>query len=322
MIEFINLKDTLKSTFFPVYVLCGEDQWLKNKSLENIKASLTIDLPEINCFVYEDGADVDELLNTCNTLPFFSSQKLVVVHNFVFPTGKKASEVKDKLTNYCSNADSSCVLVFVTDDEKAFSSIAGVQIVNCKRLDERAVVSWIVAYCKRNGKQIASPVATLICQYCLCDMSRVATETEKLCNFAKDEITPADVEMLVHKDSNYEVYKLGEMIANKNSTKALDTLQGLLSRGEQPRSLFSLLYNFYRRMYYAKITGYTTKELATYLGVKGEWQIAQAIKVAQNYKPMQLKRALDCFASCDEKIKRFFNEVEEINLLVLNLLAL
>ena len=52
LIEFINLKESLKSKFFPVYALCGEDQWLKNKSLDNIKASLEIELPEMNCFVY------------------------------------------------------------------------------------------------------------------------------------------------------------------------------------------------------------------------------------------------------------------------------
>ncbi len=322
LIEFINLKDSLKSKFFPVYAICGDDQWLKNKSLENIKNSLQIDLPEMNCFTYEDGVDIDELLTACNTLPFFSMQKLVVVHNFVFPNGKKANEIKEKLANYSAKADESCVLVFVCDDDKNFKTMAGIQLVNCKHLDERAVASWIVAFCKRQGKQIASDVAGKIAQYCLCDMSRVATETEKLCSFAKGEITSADVELLVHKDANYEIFKLSEMIANKNSAKALDTLQGLLNRGEQPRALFGLLYNFYRRMYYVKTTTYTTKELATYLGVKGEWQITQVVNIAQSYKMMQLKRALDCFAACDEKIKRFFNETDEINMLVLNLLAL
>lgn len=322
MIEFINLKESLKSKFFPVYALCGDDQWLKNKSLENIKASLEIELPEMNCYTYEDGADVDELINACNTLPFFSRQKLVVVHNFVFPNGKKATEVKDKLASFSAHADDSCVLVFVTDDDKQFKTVGGVQIVNCKRLDERAVVSWIVAYCRRQGRAIDNAVATKIGQYCLCDMSRVATETEKLCSYASAHITADDVELLVHKDSNYEIFKLSEMIANKNSSKALETLQGLLNRGEQPRMLFGLLYNFYRRMYYAKTTTYSAKELASMLGANGEWQISQAVKVAQNYKPIQLKRALDCFASTDEKIKKFFNEIDEINMLVLNLLAL
>jgi len=322
LIEFINLKESLKSKFFPVYVLCGDDQWLKNKSLENIKASLDIQLPEMNCFVYEEGADVDDLVNACNTLPFFSRQKLVVVHNFAFPTGKRANYVKEKLANYCAKADDSCVLVFVCDDDKAFKTVAGVQLVNCKRLDERAVVSWIVAYCRRQGRAIDAAVASKICQYCLCDMSRVATETEKLCSFATAQITADDVELLVHKDSNYEIFKLSEMIANKNSTKALQTLQGLLNRGEQPRALFGLLYNFYRRMYYVKTTTYTTKELASMLGVKGEWAITQVANVADKYKPMQLKRALDCFAATDDKIKRFFNEIDEINMLVLNLLAL
>lgn len=322
MIEFINLKESLKSKFFPVYALCGEDQWLKNKSLENIKASLEIELPEMNCYTYEEGADVDELINACNTLPFFSRQKLVVVHNFVFPNGKKANEIKEKLANFSAHADDSCVLVFVADDDKNFKTVGGVQIVNCKRLDERAVVSWIVAYCRRQGRLIDSAVAAKISQYCLCDMSRVATEAEKLCSYATSQITESDVELLVHKDSNYEIFKLSEMIANKNSAKALETLQGLLNRGEQPRSLFSLLYGFYRRMYYAKTTAYSAKELVTMLGANGEWQIAQAVKVAQNYKPIQLKRALDCFASTDERIKKFFNETDEINLLVLNLLAL
>ena len=35
-----------------------------------------------------------------------------------------------------------CVLVFVCDDDKNFKTMAGIQLVNCKHLDERAVASF------------------------------------------------------------------------------------------------------------------------------------------------------------------------------------
>ena len=320
--DFISMKETLKTRFFPVLVIFGDDEWLKSKAVSNVRDCLQIDFPDVNCFTYEQGVDVDELITACNTLPFFSKQKFILVENFAFPTGKKASEVKSKLENYLQTADDSCVLVFVSEESKPFEGIKGIELVNCKRLAEKQVVSWITAYCKRQGRQILPTVATKISQYCLCDMARVATETEKLCSYATSQITDQDVELLVHKDTNYEIFKLGEAIASKNNAKSLDMLQGLLNRGEQPRALFGLLYNFYRRMYYVRTTNYTHQQLADMLGVKKDWMIRQVEGIANQYKPMQLKRALDCFASCDEKLKRFFNESEEIQLLVLNLLAL
>jgi DNA polymerase III delta subunit len=98
-------------------------------------------------------------------------------------------------------------------------------------------------------------------------------------------------------------------------------LDTLLFSGEDARTLFSLLYNYYRRLYYIRISNSDTADLATHLGIKSG-AVFYAKDTAQRYKPLQLMRALQLFKECDSKIKQFYNEQEALRLLVMQLLTI
>jgi len=327
MMDFLTMKESLKAKFFPVLAVCGNDAWLRAKAVENVAATLDVAYPEMNKVVYEQPTDMDEILIAASTLPFFSKQKLIVVENFVFAQGgkrqdgKRAQEQKAKLEKYASQADDGCALVFVTENESDFDGVRYVEKINCNRLDQKSVVAWVTAFCKRKKIEIDRFAAGRLADFCLCDMARVSTETEKLCDYSDGVITISDVDAMVHRDSEYVVFDLSRAIAEKNGAKALDMVQNLLARGEDVRSLFSLLYNYYRRMYYTRVSEATPAQLAAKLGVK-ESAIRFASEVAQRYKPIQLKRAVDHFAAADAKLKAFYNEGDTFDLLIMQLLAL
>ncbi|MCM1043240.1 MAG: DNA polymerase III subunit delta [Corallococcus sp.] len=321
MLDFISLKDTLKSKFYPVFVVFGDDEWVKSKAIENIAASLAIEFPDMNKYVYEQGGDIDEILMSCNTLPFFSPQKIVVVENFVFPIGKKQQEVKQKIEKYARSADNSCVLVFSCTDNKPFGQIEFVEFVNCNRLSQNSLIAWIVAFVNKRGKKIDKFAASKLCNYCLNDMARINTEITKLCDYCIADVSEKDVELLVHKDAEYVVFNLSRAIANKDASQSLEIVRALLNRGEEVRSLFALLYNFYRRMFYIRVAKYSSKDIAQYLGVK-ESAIGFTKEIADKYKPSELKTALEYFESVDAKLKAFYNDVETLEFLILQLVSL
>ena len=319
MIKFLELREKLKTSSFSALCVYGNDAWLKRKAIVNVCEAYGI---------VDDGFSVDRLEApsvedvrlACFTPSMFSAKKLVVCENFIFPEGNvKLSDTKRHLTETVAQCDGSFCLVFVSDTDKYFSDIAGMETVNCDRLNKGNVVSWIVSYCKKRGVAIDALCADKIATYCLMDMSRVEVETQKLIDYG--EISVESIDMLVHKDAEYAVYDLSGAIADKNASRAMEIYRGLIARGEDARALFALIYNFYRRVYYVKTSSFTNEQMATFLGVKAG-AISFAKDTASLYKPMQLKRALDYLALADVRIKAFADENETMNILIMQLVTL
>lgn len=319
MIKFLELREKLKTNEYSALCVFGNDNWLRRKAIDNVRESYGI---------ADDGFGVDRLEAptleairfACFTPSMFCNKKLVVVEDFVFPEGSvKLAETKRQLSEIVQQCDGSFCLLFSTDADKHFADVAGIETVNCNRLDKANVVKWIIAYAKREGVTFDTLCADRLATYCLLDMSRVAVETQKLIDYG--EVTIEAIDMLVHKDAEYAVYDLSGAIADKNANRAMEIYRGLVARGEDPRALFALIYNFYRRVYYVKTSGFSNEETAGYLGVKAG-AVSFAKETAARYKPMQLKRALDCLSQADERLKAFVDDGEVMNILIMQLIAL
>ena len=133
MIKFISLKEKLKTGFFPLLVVYGNDLWLKEKAIENIVSSLNITV-DFNVSKFNEAADVDAVFLACSTLPFIDSHRAVIV-DMNMPQGKKGQELKERLEKFALHPQQSCCLVINTDNPKPFESVKGVEIVDCTKLD-------------------------------------------------------------------------------------------------------------------------------------------------------------------------------------------
>ena len=335
MIKFLELKEKLPSTDCAALCLFGNDSWVKRRALANVCESygvaddgFGVDRPE--------SSTLEELSLACFTPSMFNPKKLVVCEQPFFPEKKedafgdkakaenkrvaeRTAELKEGLAKLLAQADGSFCLVFLADSDKNFVGLQGLETVDCNKLDKQSIIKWIVSLGRRKHVAIDNLCADRIASYCLQDMSRVAVETQKLIDYG--EVTLESIEMLVHKDAEYAIFDLSGAIANKNASRAMEIYRGLVARGEEPRALFALIYNFYRRVYYVKTSSFSTEEIAAYLGVKPA-SVGFARETAERYKPMQLKRALDFLALADARLKAFVDENEVMNILIMQLISL
>jgi DNA polymerase III delta subunit len=322
LINFVSLKTELETKFYPVYLLSGKDAWIKSRCIELVTASLSIDIPEFNVITLEQPDGIDAIMSAVLTAPFGSEQKLVVAIDPIFTTPKKITEADDTLNKFAKTADKSTVLIILYNlTECKFRDNENIAAVNCNPLSKPDVVRWINWFCRTNNRTIEASAASKLAEYCLFDMTRVSTEIAKLCDYTDSEIDDAAVDALVHKDTEYAVFDLGKTIASGNAKLAVAMLDTLLFSGEDARTLFSLLYNYYRRLYYIRISNADTADIATHLGIKSG-AVFYAKDTAQRYKPLQLMHALQLFKDCDSKIKQFYNEQEALRLLVMQLLTI
>ena len=319
MVKFLELREKLKSNAYDALCLFGNDAWLKRRAVENVCAAYG---------VADDGFGVDRLesptlddvVMACLTPSMFGNKRLIVCEDFLLPeAASKLAEAKNKLAELIRQADGTFCLLLLTESDKGFKDVEGMETVDCNHLDKGSAVKWIESYCKRQGAQIDRLCADRIATYCLMDMARIAVETQKLIDFG--QIDADSIDSLVHRDAEYVIFDLSGAIADKNAARALEIYRGLIARGEDARALFGLLYSFYRRVYYAKTSEFANDEIASYLGVKGG-AVTFAKETAQRYKPMQLKRALDYLAAADDKLKAFLDEGEVMNVLIMQLISL
>ena len=319
MIKFLDLREKLKSSVYNVLCVFGNDGWLKKRAVDNVCAAYGIVDDGFGVDRLE-GATLEDITLACLTPSMFCDKRLIVCEDFAMPdSGAKLVDAKNKLAELLQRADGSFCLLFLTDSDKGFKDVAGIETVDCNHLDKPSVIKWIESYCRRQNITVDRTCADRIAGYCLMDMARVAVETQKLIDYG--QIDEESVDLLVHRDAEYVIFDLSGAIASKNAARALEIYRGLIARGEDARALFGLLYSFYRRVYYAKTSDYGNDDIASYLGVKSG-AVNFAKETAQRYKPMQLKRALVYLAQADERLKAFVDEGEVMNLLIMQLISL
>lgn len=317
-LTFLNLKENLAKTFFPALCLFGTDRWLLRKSVDIVCDA---------CHVTDKNYGVDrleapsyaQLERSCCTPSMFSPVKVVVCSEFVFPQGRQMQETVSSLSSLVKNCDGSFCLVFIAEKFSPYDKVEGIVGVDCKKLDTSMVAKWIAAFAKRQGVSVDNICARRLADYCLNDMTRVEEETQKLIDYG--EITLNSIEAMVSKDTEYKVFQLSNAVSQSSADAALKMYDALIASGEEARGLFGLLYNFYRRAYYTKISSCSDEQLCNYFAVK-PYALVKVREVAQKYKPMQLKKILDIFSEADVRLKSFADENEVMKTIIFKISAL
>ena len=194
--EFKN--DLGNGTVFPVYLFEGEDAYFRERGM-NLLKNKYVSEPDLNFVTFDESVSVGELLSSLEGFPFMSEKRMTVVREF-YP---KQEFFKNGLKDYLENPSMSGILVIVnekpTDVLKKYNSVC---IVDCKKADISLLVKWVKAECSTLGVTIDAETAKQLSEYCLCDMTRIETETHKLAAYAGDggTITSADVDEMVSRD--------------------------------------------------------------------------------------------------------------------------
>jgi len=319
-IDFLNLKGQV-NRLTNIVIVHGEDDYLRDRAVEQIKASLNVEFAQLNYDVLR-GVTMDEVLNSAVILPFMTGTRLVVAKDYTAPVGHERSE-REKLSAYIKNPVYTTVLVFSV---KTLSSVLEgfefADYVSCKKLDQNEIEKWILIYCKRQGRQISPYNARLIADYCLNDMSRINTEVQKMCHFCDGEITKEDIDLMIEKDNELKLYDLANEIANKNADKSFVIARSLIEKGTKIHVLISSVYKTFQRMFYTLVSrGMSQQEMASALGVK-PFAIVKAREVAQKFSPKKLKQALEICAQADENLRQGINGNAVVNYLILSLINL
>ena len=304
--NFSEFKKSLeRGESFLIYLLEGEDAYFRALAVNAIKNRFVSE-PSINCVSFEgetlkDNALFSSFLSSLSSYPFMSQKRMTLVSEY-YPN-KEAVKSLSKLISDGVTVDSLLVISNGRADEN-LKKLPSVLVVDCKKGDAITLARWVKGTCERDGVQIELETAKLLAEYCLCDMSRISTETSKLISYALDKkvITKQDLDELVYRDSEYKIYEMTDYIAKKQVDNALKVISLLMEKGENEQRLLVSIYNYFRRLLHVAISSMTETEIAEAFSIK-EFAVRKAKEQAGKFKITALKKAVDVLGDADFNFK-------------------
>lgn len=301
-------KDIKSGEFKKAYLIYGEETYLIKQYKEKLKQALVGD-DTMNYVYYEgESIDVDDLISSCDTMPFFSDRKTIIVENSGF--FKKSN---DKLANYIKELPDYLVLIFVEKEidkrNKLYKAVQSIGYVSEMSFQTSAVLKkWIVTVLGANQIKITSEACDEIIFRTGSNMELIKMELDKLGGYVADskEVTINEVREIVSSQTESHIFEMIEALANHNQKRALSLYYELLMLKEAPlKILFLIVRQFNGILQTKELTNrhLSNKEIASALKLP-PFVIGKYQSQAKNFSLEEIKDALEFFAEIDESAKQ------------------
>ena len=290
--EVKNLQADIKTGKFKnAYLLFGEEAYLKIQYKEKLIHALNPDDDTMNFTKYEGkGIEVREMIDLCETMPFFADHRVVLVENSGFFKNKC-----DELTDYMKTLPDYLRLVFVEEE------------VDKRSRMYKALMRWAAGILAREGRKITTRDMELFLTKTGTDMGNIRMELEKLITYTmgQDIVTREDIEEICTTRTENKIFDMVRAVTERNQRRALDLYNDLLTLREPPMRILFLLSKQFRQMCLAKKMageGASQNEIATRLGVPS-FVARNILACARAYSVEELEQAEEDFVDAEEAVK-------------------
>ena len=306
--NFVELKKHIQSNdLYCCYNLYGDDSFLIDSGI-NFFFNYVVKDELSKTKLSAENFDAKNLISILNTSSFFGGKKVVLIKDV---DGEKDKQILDVISKYQQNPNPANILLIssknVLFDEKKLQifnkTTKFLCNVDCNRLDNSYILARINSVLKSQNATMADEAKELLMYYTNCYLARIELELSKLISYAgQREITKEDIKLLVKKELEYSVFELTENLGQGNSQKTYEILNDMMADKKMAPSVFGLIQNHFRRMFFSAITPKTGAKVAEMLNVK-EYAVKKAKQQAENFTKMNLKNIVDLCADLDFKIK-------------------
>ncbi len=240
-------QDIKEHTFKPVYLLFGEEVFLRNTYKKRLREAV-VGEDVMNFARFEGkGLNVDELIRLADTMPFFAERRLILVEDSGF--FKSASEA---LVKYLPEMPDTTCLVFAESEvdkrNKLYKKVKSLgYAAEMARQDAAQLGRWAGGILAKEGRKITNRTMELFLSMVGDDMENIRMELEKLISYTmgRDVITDEDVKAVCTIRVNSRIFEMVAAIAGRQTRRAMELYEDLLTLKEPPlRILFLIARQF------------------------------------------------------------------------------
>lgn len=305
-----------------VHLLLG-DPFLVDKKIAEIIEQVGTD--EYNSVIYDaEEFDLSTMIADAQTIPFMADDKLVIMKHVVF-------EETDLLGDFYALLESvppflTLVVVPKTIDKrsKVFKRLSAIgQVHDFEKLSGDLLKESVMNFLDRRMIKIQPRALDALMIRVEEDAQKVMNELQKFDNYfaAEDVITEADIDLLVARNVEHDVFQLINAVVDKDKHKALQQLTDLLQSEDAVR-LLTLIQNKFRELNYTKQLlqrGFKKEDLMRIFNAS-KGRVYYMEKNAQTMSEEELSYQLDVLADTEFQIKKgLLDKQVALELYILNL---
>lgn len=319
------LKDIKNDDLKKVYLLYGNEMYLKDYIISNIKKNYIAEAFESLNMLYIDGKETstDLIINACETLPFMAEKKIVVVLDLPLFASKKETNNLDEeeLCNYLGKLNASTCLIFISNETKIDNrkKIIKVikqngEIVELLKLKDAELIKWIQNNFSKNDKKIQNiDVQYFLHQSGYYDVNSNRTlydlenEINKICSYLGDRNTveKGDIDKGIVKSLQNNVFALVDSIGQKKANDALSIFNDMILDNEPIQLIFHMIIRQLRMLMLTKLyeeKGYSQGDISQKISAP-TFVVKKLVSQTRNYSSEDLNIILEKALDVDRNIK-------------------
>lgn len=251
----------------PAYIFYGEETYLRQRALEDLRKTLIP--PGAEAFNFHklegQGLSADTLTEVSEAMPMMAERTMIVVTDYdLFKLNEKAMQ---EVTRLLEDLPPYGCIVFVYDTlpykpvktskgQKALAKAveANVQAVEFLPAQGSRLYEWISAHFAALGKSIDGPTADYLVFVCGGLMTGLAQEIQKIAAYAKgDKVTKKDIDAVADPVLSAEVFRLSDAVVQGRYDQAAGILADLLKMQTEPIMIVAALGSQLRRIWTARL---------------------------------------------------------------------
>ncbi len=304
--------------FANLYVLYGEEDYLKTFYCKRITAKAVTDFESFNLQHYDGTPDMAQLAAAVNNLPLMSPRKCVVLRD-ADPQGMKAGDWKE-LQGVIKLLPPECILIFHFDAVKPnpkkdarFKSLLTMAqknglAVEIKAPSHRDLLSFVAKRAKAGGCEIDAETGDYLIETCGDGMNNLACELDKVCARAGGgKISREHIDAVAIKPMTSSIYDLARAVIAGRLDMGMSIIDELFYKKEEPVIILSALSSAFCDLYRAKaaaISGAGESRVVADFNYHGrEFRIRNAFRDCRNVDIGFLTECLRLLMRADGRIK-------------------
>ena len=304
-----SLQEDIKNQDFKkVYLLCGEEDYLKKQYKEKLKNALVPDGDTMNFSIFEGKkTEPRAVIDLGETMPFFAERRVI----FLEDTGFFKNQCQD-LPEYLGELPEYLCMVFVESEvDKRSRMYKAVKkygrIVEFGQQDSNTIMRWVLGILNREGRKITRSDMELFLTKTGTDMGNIERELEKLLCYTmgREVITKEDIEAVCTTQISNHIFDMIRAMTEKNQNKALELYYDLLALKEPPMRILFLLarqFNLILQVKELVKEGYDQGQIGKKAGLQ-PFVVRNYMTYARKYSEEDLRSAVEECVSTETKVK-------------------
>lgn len=294
-----------------VYLIFGSQELRLEQALDRLKQRFSAagDL-DFNLQTFRgEGADAEDIIAACNTMPFMSERRLVIVRGL----DKMPKAGLDLLAGYARAPSETTTLVLVAEkvDRRlalyaAVDALGGVAEYKAPRRSE--FPAEVVKLFAERGRTVGRDAAEALVRAVGHDLTRLSVEVDKVVAWAGGErtLSRADLEEVMSSTAQTSVFEFLDALGSRDARAALHHIANLIAQGESPHGIHAMAVRHVRDLVTAETLrrrGETSSAALASMLKRPEWRVRDLPRQAGRFSPGELVRALRRAPASEQEMK-------------------